>query len=81
MINVHTLPVHSTVSCVYPFPTLTYLQQTTLKISTQIYVKSKILKVQLLNGVENIVVKGEIAHHEQFILLLLCFNKASAADA
>ena len=30
--------------------------------------------------VENIVTKGEIAHHEQFLLLQQCFQKSLAAD-
>ena len=31
-----------------------------------------------VNTVENIVVNCEIAHHEQFLLLPLCFQKSSA---
>ena len=33
----------------------------------------------MLNKVENIVAKGEIAHHEQFLLWQQCFQKFSAA--
>ena len=39
------------------------------------------MAVQSLEKVENIVTKGEIAHHEQFLLLPQCFQKSSAADA
>ena len=35
----------------------------------------------MLNKVENIVAKGEIAHHEQFHLWWQCFQKSSAASA
>ena len=56
-------------------------QHTTLKTFTQIYLKSLLMKVQLLKGVENIVAKEEIAHYEQFLLLPHCFQKSSAANA
>ena len=36
------------------------------------------MKLKLLNGVENVVPKGEIAHDEKF-LLAQCFQKSSAA--
>ena len=39
------------------------------------------MKVKLLKEVENIVLKGEIACFEQFLLLPECFQKSSAADA
>ena len=40
------------------------------------------MKEQLLNPVENIEAKGEIAHHEKQVLLLpQCFKKSSAAEA
>ena len=42
------------------------------------------MKEILLNTVENIVSKGEIAHYahyEQFHLLKKCFQKSSAAEA
>ena len=32
------------------------------------------MKGLLLNWVENILAKGEIVHHEQFLLLLQCFQ-------
>ena len=32
------------------------------------------------NRVENTVVKGEIAHYEQFLLLPRCFQKSCTAD-
>ena len=35
----------------------------------------------MLNKVENIVAKGEIAHHEQFQLWPQCFQKSSTAIA
>ena len=35
----------------------------------------------LLNIVENIVTKGEIARFEQFLLLSQCFQKLFAAEA
>ena len=34
-----------------------------------------------MNRVENMVTKGEIAHNEQFSLLLQCFQKLSATGA
>ena len=39
------------------------------------------MKDQLLNKVENIVTKEEIACFEQFLLLSQCFQKWSAAEA
>ena len=33
-----------------------------------------------MNKVENIVANGVIAHHEQFLLLPLCFQKFSVAE-
>ena len=33
------------------------------------------MQALLVNRVENIVTKGEIAHHEQFLLLPQCFLK------
>ena len=36
--------------------------------------------VQLSDRVENIVGKGEIARHEQFLLFPLCFQKLSVVD-
>ena len=38
------------------------------------------MKLYLLNRVENIEEKGEIAHHEQFILLPQHLQKLSAAE-
>ena len=35
----------------------------------------------LLDKIENIVAKGEIARFEKFLLLSQCFQKSSAADA
>ena len=37
--------------------------------------------IQLPDGVENIVGKGEIAHSEQFLLFPQCFQKLSVVDA
>ena len=37
--------------------------------------------IQLSDWVENIVGKGENAHHEQFLLFLQCFQKLSVVDA
>ena len=37
--------------------------------------------MELLNGVENIVINGEIAHFQQFIHLSQCFQKSSVAKA
>ena len=38
--------------------------------------------IQLYDGVENIiVVKGEIARYEQFLLLPQCFKKLSVVEA
>ena len=34
-----------------------------------------------MKKVENIVAKGEIVRYEQFLLLLQCFQKSSAAEA
>ena len=39
------------------------------------------MKALLLNMVENIVAKAEIAYHEQFLLWPQCFQNSSAADA
>ena len=39
------------------------------------------MKVYLLNGVENIVIKEEIAHQEQFHLLSQCFEMSTAVVA
>ena len=36
--------------------------------------------IQLSACAENIVGKGEIARHEQFLLFLQCFQKQSAVD-
>ena len=36
--------------------------------------------IKLSKRVENTVSKGEIAHHEQFLLFPQCFQKASTAD-
>ena len=38
------------------------------------------MKVYLLNKVENIVAKEEIAHDDQFLLLPKCFLKLTAAE-
>ena len=37
--------------------------------------------VQIIEKGENIVAKGEIGHHEPFILLSHCLQKNSAAKA
>ena len=39
------------------------------------------MKVYSLNGVENIMAKGEIILYEQFLLLQLCFQEYTAGDA
>ena len=39
------------------------------------------MKEQYLIDNENIVVKGEIAHHEQFVLFPQCFQKLSTTEA
>ena len=36
--------------------------------------------IKLSKWVENTVGKGEIAHHEQFLLFLLCFQETCTAD-
>ena len=36
---------------------------------------------ELPDTVENIVVKGEIAHYEQFLLFQQCFQKLSVVNA
>ena len=36
--------------------------------------------IQFCDWVENIVGKGEIARHEQFLLFPLCFQKLSVVD-
>ena len=43
--------------------------------------KSLKMKEQLLNRVETIVAKVEIAHHEQFLLLKQCFQMSSTGNA
>ena len=35
----------------------------------------------MLKRIQNIVTKGEIAHHKQLFILAQCFQKSSAADA
>ena len=37
--------------------------------------------IQLSDGVENIVRKGEIAHYENFLFFPQCFQKLSVVDA
>ena len=62
-------------------PHTTILQQTTFNIFCQ---KMENLYNWMDNQwlkVENIVAKGEIAHHEQFLLLPQCFQKSSASEA
>ena len=49
----------------------------TLKASHRQYGKSPYMKVELLKRVENIVAKGEIAHHQQFPILPDFFQKSS----
>ena len=39
------------------------------------------MQVNLVNRVENIVANGQIALHEQFLLLPQCFKMSSAAEA
>ena len=38
------------------------------------------ITLKLWNRVENVMAKGETAHDEQFLLLPLCFLKASFTD-
>ena len=57
------------------------MQQMTFKSSRQKYAKSLLMKIVLLNKVENIVAKGEMACFEQFLLLSQCFQNVSAAKA
>ena len=52
----------------------------TLKTSRKKSGKSLKMKVSELKRVKNFVVKGEIAHYKQFLLLTHCFQKSSAAD-
>ena len=59
----------------------TILQQTTLKLSMQKTRKSNFMQLKLLNSVENILVKVQIAHSDQFLFLSECLLKLSAADA
>ena len=64
-----------------PFPHTTNLQQTTLKTYLQKPEKQPKKISQLLNKVENIVAKGEIAHQQQFHLWPQYLQKSSAAIA
>ena len=59
-----------------PFPHTTILQQTTLNIFCQTIENFFYWMDDPWLKVENIVAKGEIARIEQFLLLLLCFQKA-----
>ena len=59
-----------------PFPHMTNLQQTTLNIFCQKIGYPFNYRDFLWLKVKNIVVKGEIACFEQFVLLSLCFQKA-----
>ena len=61
---------------VNPFPHTTILQQTTLNIFCQKIENLFNWMDNLWLKVENIVTKGEIARFVQFLLLLLCFQKA-----
>ena len=38
------------------------------------------MEIKLSDWVENIEVKGEIAHYEQFLPFLQCFQKLSVVD-
>ena len=53
----------------------TNLQQTTLETFCQKFGKPLGTKVSPLKRVENIVVKGVIAHNEQILILPQCFQK------
>ena len=65
-----------TLTLVNPFPHTTILQQTTLNIFCQIMENLYNWMDNLWLKVENIVTKREIARFVQFLLLLLCFQKA-----
>ena len=39
------------------------------------------MEMQLSDGVENVVGKGEIARYEQFLLFPQCFQKLPVVDA
>ena len=63
--------------CIFnPFPHTTILQQTTLNVFCQNIENLYNWRDNLWQKVENIVTKGEIACFVQFLLLLLCFQKA-----
>ena len=53
----------------------------TLETVIQKHRKSLSIKFLSLKKVENIVANGEIARFEQFLFLLQCFQKSSAAGA
>ena len=59
----------SGIMSVNPFPHKKNLLQMAFNTSWQKRGKPLMLKVQLLDKVDNIVAKGEIAHHEEFLLL------------
>ena len=58
--NVHIFTYFSNNSV----PQTTNLQQETLKMSWQMFEKSKLMRVEILNRIENNVAKGEIVHYE-----------------
>ena len=64
------------------FPHTTNLQQMSLKLSIHHKIENLYKwKYDFFNRVEIIVANGEIAHYEQFLLLLQWFQKSSAAEA
>ena len=53
----------------------------TLKTLRPTYGKFLYSKLLVVNIVENMLTKGEIAHYEQYFLLSYCFQHVSAAEA
>ena len=66
---------------VNPFSYTTRLQQLTLKSMKNFINDCQTVHVLLLNIVESVVAKREIACFEQFLLLSQCYLKSSAAEA
>ena len=66
---------------IFLFNTLTLLDWSKLKAfaDDKLNVTEKMKFV--LEGVENIVGKGDIAHHEQFLLFPQCFQKSSVSGS
>ena len=60
---------------------VTTLQQTTLKTYRIFFLKLPLNDSTIIEQIENMMTKGEIARFEQFLLLSQFFQKSSAIDS